>query len=113
MTVRSNASGSIDLVVWSGTGNTRHVADRFAEAARSRGAAVRILTPESADGAQPGERTLLGILGPTHGFTATWPVLKTALTIPGVRGTDAFVLVTRGGTRVAGKILGGFEGTAG
>lgn len=58
------------------------------------------------------EKRLVGVLGPTHGFTATWPVLKMAATIPDVRGVDAFALATRGGTRVAGKTLPGFEGTA-
>ena len=103
---------AVDLVAWSGTGNTRHVAERIAEAARARGAVALVLTAVSAGEEHPATRRLLGLLGPTHGFTAPWPLLKTALTLPDVRGTDAFVLVTRGGTRVGGKFLPGFEGTA-
>lgn len=112
MTIDGDSAGLVDLVAWSGTGNTRHVAERFAEVARSRGLTARVLTPESAGGRQHGRRRLLGLLGPTHGFTATWPVLQAAMTLPDVRGTDAFVLVTRGGTRIAGKTFAGFEGTA-
>lgn len=102
----------VDLVVWSGTGNTRRVAERFAESARSRGAEARVSAPGSADAPPTATRRLLGLLAPTHGFTAPWPIIKAALTIPHVRGVDAFVLVTRGGTRVAGRRLAGFEGTA-
>jgi Pyruvate/2-oxoacid:ferredoxin oxidoreductase delta subunit len=106
------ALDAIDLVVWSGTGNTRHVADRIALAARSQGAIARVSTAMSGDGADLAGRRLLGLLAPTHGFTAPWPIIKAALTLPNVRGTDAFVLVTRGGTRVAGRTMAGFEGTA-
>jgi ferredoxin len=103
---------SVDLVVWSGTGNTRHVAERIADAARIRGAEARVRVAGSAHDSVPPGRTLLGLLAPTHGFTAPWPIIKSALTIPHVRGVDAFVLVTRGGTRIAGRSLPGFEGTA-
>jgi len=103
---------SVDLVVWSGTGNSRHVAERLAAAAESLGSDARVhgLSDET-ERPETGRR-LLGLLGPTHGFTAPWPLLKAAATCPDVRGTDAFVLVTRGGTRVAGRNLSGFEGTA-
>jgi len=102
----------IDLVVWSGTGNTLHVAERFAQSARAQGANARILTAAAPTEGDPSPRRLLGLLAPTHGFTAPWPLLKAAFTHPNVRGIDAFVLVTRGGTRIAGKTLPGFEGTA-
>lgn len=100
------------MVVWSGTGNTLRVAERLAEAARSRGAVAHVLSSTTAVEARPHSRRLLGLLAPTHGFTAPWPLIKAAFTVPWVRGTDVFVLVTRGGTRVGGKTVSGFEGTA-
>ena len=103
---------AVDLFVWSGTGNTLHVAERFAEAARSQGATARVLHIINGNAERHSTRRLLGLLGPTHGFTAPWPLIKAAMTFPGVRGTDVFVLVTRGGTHIAGKTLSGFEGTA-
>ena len=112
MTVEKTTFDAVDLVVWSGTGNTRRVAERVAEAARSHGSATRVLTAQSAGDEPLVARRLLGLLAPTHGFTAPWPLVKAALTLPNVRGTDAFVLVTRGGTRVAGRTVSGFEGTA-
>jgi len=116
---------TVQLVVWSGTGNSRRVAERCAAAARSGGAATAVRSaaapPAAAadDGVRhtssaspaPGRR-LLGLVGPTHGFTAPWPLLRAAATVPGVRGADAFVLVTRGAMRVGRRTLPGFEGTA-
>lgn len=102
----------VDLVVWSGTGNTRHVAERIAQAARMQGAVVSVSSASDDAVVGPGDNRLLGLLAPTHGFTAPWPIVKAALTLPNVRGTDAFVLVTRGGTRMAGRNVAGFEGTA-
>lgn len=62
--------------------------------------------------ARPAGRRLLGLVGPTHGFTAPWPLLRAAATEPGVCGVDAFVVVTRGAMRVGRWTLPGFEGTA-
>ncbi len=112
MTDATSTYSDLDMVVWSGTGNTLHVAERLAEHARSTGVATRITTTPDTVEPQPVRRRLLGLLAPTHGFTAPWPLLKAALKQPGVRGTDVFVLVTRGGTKVGGRLMSGFEGTA-
>ena len=112
LTTSTSAYEAVDMVVWSGTGNTLRVAEQLAEAARSRGAVAHVLSSTSAVEARPHSRRLLGLLAPTHGFTAPWPIIKAALTLPWVRGTDVFVLVTRGGTRVGGRTVPGFEGTA-
>ena len=108
MLVENATFAAVDLVVWSGTGNTRRVAERIAEAARSHSSAARVLTAQSAADEPSSARRLLGLLAPTHGFTAPWPLVKAALTLPDVRGSDVFVLVTRGGTRVAGRTVSGY-----
>lgn len=102
----------VEMVVWSGTGNSRYVAEQVAAAAQLRGLTAHIATPSNLCEAPTGPNQLLGLLGPTHGFTAPWPVLKAALTLPHVRGRDVFVLVTRGAAQIQGKIVPGFEGTA-
>jgi ferredoxin len=112
VTTEHTTYAAVDLVVWSGTGNTRHVADRIAREARLQGAAAHISPVTSVREERVPGRMLLGLLAPTHGFTAPWPIVKAALTLPKVRGIDAFVLVTRGGTRMAGRNFAGFEGTA-
>jgi Pyruvate/2-oxoacid:ferredoxin oxidoreductase delta subunit len=108
---------SVELHYLSGTGNTFRVAEWFAETARARGA-VASLSPIPApdvngvsdSGDLAGSR-LIGILSPTHGFTAPWGAVVHAATTPGVRGTDVFVLVTRAGWFVGPFLLPGFEGT--
>jgi len=56
---------------------------------------------------------LLGMVFPTHGFTAPWNVIKHVLQLPPGRGKHAFVVVTRAGTRIASISFPGLEGTAG
>ena len=109
---------AVEVVVWSGTGNSRWVAERVAAAARARAAGADVRSTAAArpvagvnDTSAPGRR-LLGLVGPTHGFTAPWPLLRAAVTEPSVRGVDAFVLVTRGAMRFGRWTLPGFEGTA-
>ncbi len=112
MSSKKQSYDAIDMIVWSGTGNTRRIAERIAEAARSKGAVARVLTSVNAADESSASRRLVGLLAPTHGFTAPWPLIKAALTVPDVRGTDVFILVTRGGTKIAGRLMAGFEGTA-
>jgi len=102
---------TVELVVWSGTGNSRRVAERVAASARAGGAVAAVRAAASDAPPVPGRR-LLGLLGPTHGFTAPWPLVRAAITLPAVRGADAFVLVTRGAMRIGRWTLPGFEGTA-
>lgn len=112
MTEQPAVPGDIELVVWSGTGNSRYVADRIAGAARLRGASVRVVSEGDARGPEPSSAAMIGFLGPTHGFTAALALLRLAASHPDVRGKDAFVLVTRGGSFIGGRVLPGFEGTA-
>ncbi|KAF0209508.1 MAG: 4Fe-4S [Actinobacteria bacterium] len=108
----------LELHYFTGTGNTYRVASWIAAAAKRRGiesALVRIDTRETdavtgiSDSA---DHRTLGILTPTHGFTAPWAVVAYAATVPGVRGADVFALATRAGWYVGPLRLPGFEGTA-
>lgn len=56
---------------------------------------------------------LLGVVFPTHGFTAPWQVIKYVLHLPHGSGKHAFVVATRAGTRIASVPFPGLEGTAG
>lgn len=56
---------------------------------------------------------LLGMVFPTHGFTAPWRVIRYALRLPHGMGKHAFVVPTRAGTRIASIPFPGLEGTAG
>ena len=114
-TLSQDGYGSVELHYLSGTGNTFRVAQWFARAAARQGAVVRlsaIPSPDAPDlAASTSGRRLIGVLAPTHGFTAPWGAIVHAATVPDVRGADVFVLVTRAGWYVGPFLLPGFEGT--
>lgn len=100
------------LLVLSGTGNTFRVASRLAELCAARGvaAAIHPLTaPLPAPFVDP--RHLIGLLSPTHGFTAPWGVIRRACALPRGQGAHAFVIATRGATPVGRFMCPGLEGT--
>lgn len=100
----------------SGTGNSFRAATWMTEAARRSGADARLLPigkhrPDQK--AEQGAQRLLGLVFPTHAFTAPWPVLRLAWRLPRGGGTHAFVVPTRAGTKFGRLFLPGLEGTAG
>jgi ferredoxin len=60
-----------------------------------------------------GPSHLVGLLTPTHGFTAPWWMIRFALRLPRGQGTHDFVAVTRGSIKVGKLRVPGMEGTAG
>jgi Pyruvate/2-oxoacid:ferredoxin oxidoreductase delta subunit len=107
----------VALHYFSGTGNTFRVAEWIAQGARTRGADVAMVaiaarSEVTQDAPVAPGRHVLGILTPTHGFTAPWAVLAYAATVPGVRGADVFAVATRAGWYAGPLRLPGLEGTA-
>jgi len=99
----------------SGTGNTFRVTQWLLAAARQRGLAAGAVDSEAARRekfAPPAAGELLGVLMPTHAFTAPWPAIRFALRAPRGRGAPAFVVATRAGTKFGRVNFPGFEGTA-
>ena len=99
---------------FTGTGNSYRVATWMADAARAAGAAVRVHAIESARPAEEigaGETALLGLVTPTHGFTAPWAMLRFTLRLPRRSGTHAVVVATRAGSRIGPILTPGVEGT--
>jgi len=103
------------LYFMSGTGNTYRVARWMADAASAGGLAVELhqvgFGTEALDRAS-GPARLTGVLMPTHAFTAPWPIIKLAFRLPRGKGTHAFVVATRAGTKFGRVNLPGLEGTA-
>jgi Pyruvate/2-oxoacid:ferredoxin oxidoreductase delta subunit len=99
----------------SGTGNSYRVATWLGAAAEAHGATVRVASIGQAQ--PPAEvrddpTALLGLVFPTHGFTAPWLMLHFVLRLPRRHHTAAFVMPTRAGTRLGNIYFPGFEGTA-
>jgi Pyruvate/2-oxoacid:ferredoxin oxidoreductase delta subunit len=101
------------LYYFSGTGNSYRVACWMAEAARENGLASQV---KAIDSSNPAEEIhagqLIGLLCPTHAFTAPWAMIRFALSLPHAQGVvDAFVILTRGGSLIGKRVLPGMEGT--
>jgi ferredoxin len=100
---------------YSGTGNSCRVATWMTSAARAAGTPSAVCPIASADPRREvgrGKTFLLGLVMPTHGFTAPWAMIRFALRLPRRRNTHAVVVATRAGTRFGSLYLPGFEGTA-
>jgi len=103
------------LYFYTGTGNSYRVATWLAEAARDAGAAVTLRPIGAARPVEEigqGESALLGLVMPTHGFTAPWAMLRFALRLPRRRSTRAVVIATRAGGKIGPLFTPGIEGTA-
>jgi len=102
------------LYFFTGTGNSYRVAVWMAGAARDAGADVTVRPIESAHPAEEigkGETMLLGLVMPTHGFTAPWAMLRFALRLPRRSNTHVVVVATRAGSKIGPVFTPGIEGT--
>ena len=99
----------------SGTGNTYRVATWVGDEFENHNTKTQIISFDTANPTKeiiPGDKTLLGLFLPTHGFTAPWVMIRFALNLPAGEGTHAFISATRGGTKFGNMYMPGFEGTA-
>ena len=99
----------------SGTGNSHRVAAWLNEAAIEEGISPVIQSIDRKYRAEKpfGNQGLIGLVFPTHGFTAPWPMVRFALTLPRTKGTHAVILPTRAGTKIGPLFFPGLQGTAG
>ena len=105
----------VTLYFYTGTGNSFRVANWIADATRDAGASVTVCPTHSAHPAEEvgrGAEALLGLVMPTHGFTAPWAVIHFALRLPRREETHAVIVATRGGLKIGPLYTPGFEGTA-
>ena len=103
---------SVTMFFYSGTGNTYRVANWIGEYALTKGINPE-LVPMNKDHRniidESGDDNIIGLLFPTHAFTAPLGAIKFALTMPPGKGRHCFVLATRGG----GGITAGTPGCEG
>jgi len=99
----------------SGTGNSFRVATWAGEEINNQDTTIQIKPFDKSDPTKEiitGDRSLLGLFLPTHGFTSPWMMIRFAFNLPAGKGTHAFISATRGGTKFGKVYLPGFEGTA-
>lgn len=99
----------------SGTGNSYRVALWVAKAAKEKGIDTKLVKLEEAvpmEEVEEGGDSLMGIVMPTHGFTAPWHLLKFVWRIPRRKETRAFCITTRGGSKFGPVFVSGIGGSA-
>ena len=102
----------LTIYFMSGTGNSYRAATWMAEEAVAKGAEARVIPIEGGH-LRDGADNLVGLVMPTHGFTAPWHMLRFVQRLPRRQGTHAFVVPVRGTLRTGPFFLPGFEGSAG
>ena len=102
----------VDFLVYSGTGNSLRVARWMAAAVQEAGLEAEVGPLLSGYDGRGGPPARVALVFPTHGFTAPASVLKAARALPRGCRREAFVIATRGGTRIAGRMVPGYEGSA-
>lgn len=102
------------IYFFTGTGNSYRVATWLVEHAEQTGyrATVSELAAANPREETGGVQDILGIIGPTHGFTAPWAVIRFALRLPRGNGMRAFTIFNRAGMKIGRWFVPGFEGTA-
>ena len=103
------------IYFWSGTGNSYRVASWMGKIAEEHGLITRVVSIDKSiptDETKPGNDSLMGIVFPTHGFTAPWHILKFAWRLPRSRSTHAFCVASRAGLKFGQIYVPGISGSA-
>ena len=107
---------SMIIYFMSGTGNSYRAATWMEEIANKKGITSKlhqISKYYKESGLGDKAKNLVGVVFPTHGFTAPWQVIRYVLHLPHGNGKHAFVVATRAGSIIASIPFPGLEGTAG
>ncbi len=101
------------LYYFTGTGNSYRVASWMVEAARSQGITAQAVAIDSAQPAKELVETgqMVGLLCPTHAFSAPWAMIRFAVSLPAGKGRRAFCVLTRGGMKIGRSFIQGLEGS--
>ncbi len=81
------------IYFWSGTGNSYRVSTWMGSIAEKNGLNSRVLSIDKRNPTEEikgGSDSLMGIVFPTHGFTAPWHILKFVWSLPYSNSTHAF-----------------------
>ncbi|UCD85987.1 MAG: EFR1 family ferrodoxin, partial [Deltaproteobacteria bacterium] len=105
----------VTIYFMSGTGNSYRVATWMDQQARAAGAQSQVIPIENAHPAKEvpdGDNNLMGIVMPTHGFTAPWHMIRFVRRLPRRKDTHAFCLNTQAGMKLGPLFIPGLGGTA-
>jgi Pyruvate/2-oxoacid:ferredoxin oxidoreductase delta subunit len=106
---------SMKIAFMSGTGNSFRVATWIKERAENNNIESELRQIRNNHNKFQNirqEKSLLGIVFPTYGFTAPWNVIRYCLFLPFGGGQHAFVIATKGALMIESTPFRGYEGTA-
>lgn len=99
----------------SGTGNSLKVAKWMAEHSEKVHTDTCLRSVEEANPVEEvvvGEKNLVGLVFPTHGFTAPWHMLKFLVRMPRKKNTHAVISATRAGLKFRKIFFPGISGSS-
>jgi len=103
------------IYFWSGTGNSYRVSTWLGKMAEENGINTRVCSLDQSNRSEEtndGNVNLMGIVYPTHGFTAPWLILKFVWSLPRSHSTYAFCVTTRAGLKFGPIFIPGISGSA-
>jgi ferredoxin len=106
---------SATICFWSGTGNSYRVSRWMETIAENSGLETKILSLRKAKSLKilhAGNKGFIGIVFPTHGFTAPWHVWKSVFNLPRGKSTHVFCIATRAGLKFGPVFIPGISGSA-
>ncbi len=106
---------NMNIYFMSGTGNSYRVSTWMGKIARGLGLNTQIHSIEEnkrGKDIKKGNNNLIGIVFPTHGFTAPWHILKFAWNLPRGKSAHAFCAASRAGLKFGPVFIPGISGSA-
>jgi hypothetical protein len=103
------------LYYWSGTGNSYRISTWVKKMAEERGLTCQLRSVDKCNPVKEiknDKESILGIIFPTHGFTAPWHILKFVWQLPRNRSTHAFCIAARAGLKFGKVFPPGISGSA-
>ena len=103
------------IYYWSGTGNSYRISTWIEEKAQLYGLNCKLTSVDKCYPAKEiknNKKNVLGIIFPTHGFTAPWHILKFVWRLPPVKLTNVFVIAARAGFKFGPVYPPGISGSA-
>ncbi len=109
-----NAYKKLIVFYFSGTGNALRTAEWICKEAKETGLETQLVNIEKGtfDFASIDKQSLIGICSPTHGFNLPPLVIDFLFKIPSQKSVKAFLINTRGGTKLGRFFLPGLSGVA-
>ncbi len=105
----------VSIYYITGTGNSYRAASWMGETVKKNSASAHIMhisEYRSKEQVKDSDKYMVGLVFPTHGFTAPWAIIRFACGLPRRKNTHAFVVPTRGATKIGRFCLPGGECSA-